>query len=459
MVPRGRVRVMRDLFVLGCLASAILITLRYPYVGILGWTWISFLNPHRLSYGFAFEFPIAMAMGIAAIFAFIVSKEPKKLPSSPLFAIVVILTIWIGITTLAAHDIEWSKTKWETSTKILIMALLSAMLMTTRERVHAMVWVVAITLGYYGIKGGVFTLVTGGDYRVWGPPGTFIADNNQLALALIATIPLMAYLLHTTPYRWMKIGIWVAILMMFFSIIGSHSRGALLGVIAMGGYYVWRTRYKAPAIIAALVVVLVGMWFVPEHWISRMDTISEYEADASALGRLEVWTFAVKLALDNPITGGGFHVSSIQDLYFSYMPDADKGRAFHSIWFEMLGAHGFVGLSIFITMLYLLWSTCRRIRKQTQHIPHLAWAGDLASMIQVSTVGYMATGTFVNLAFFDLIYTIIAIVIGLSVVVQKELSSVPEREGRLAGATRGQKSRSPAAQSLPNVPTSGTRQV
>ena len=450
---------MRDLFVLGCLMSVILITLRYPFVGILGWTWVSFLSPHRLSYGFTFEFPMAMAVAIATILAFLVSKEPKKLPNSPLFAILAILTIWIGITTLAAHDIEWSMSKWETSTKILVMALLSAVLLTTRERIHAMVWVVAITLGYYGIKGGVFTILTGGNYRVWGPPGTFIADNNQLALALIATIPLMYYLLNTTPFRWMKIGIWIAMIMMFFSVIGSHSRGALLGVIAMAGYFVWRTRHRGPVIIAGVIVVLVGIWFVPEAWIARMDTISEYEADASAMGRLEVWTFATKLALDNPVTGGGFHVSSINDLYLSYMPNAEHGKSFHSIWFEMLGAHGFVGLAIFITMLYLMWSTCRRIRNQTKHIPRLAWAADLASMIQVSLVGYVVTGTFVNLAFFHLIYTIIGIVIGLSVVVQRELSTAPELNRGPMGTKQGRKSRSPTVHNLPNVPTSGPKQV
>ena len=414
---------MRDLFVLGLLGAAILVTFRYPFVGILGWTWVSFLNPHRLSFGFAFDFPIAMAMGLTVILAYIFSKEPKKLPAYPLFWIIVLLLFWIGVTTLDAYDPEWSQEKWETSTKVLVMTLLLAVMLTSRERIHALVWVVCITLGYFGVKGGVFTILTGGGYLVWGPPGSFLTSNNQLALALIATIPLMHYLTTTTPHRWMRIGLWCAICFMFFSIIGSQSRGAFLGLAAMAAFFVWRTRYKGPAIVASLILLAAGAFFVPDSWVERMDTISEYETDNSAIGRIEAWTFAVKLALDNPITGGGFHVSSIKPLFFSYMPDALKARSFHSIWFEMLGAHGFVGLAIFITMLYLSWSNCSLIRRRTREIPQLHWAYDLASMLQVSLIGYMATGTFLNLAFFDLLYTLIAIIIGMRLVVERELSS------------------------------------
>lgn len=413
---------MRDLFVIGLLGITILVTFRYPFVGILGWTWISFLNPHRLSFGIAFDLPIAMAMGATAIFAYIFSKEPKKLPPYPLFWIVVALLFWIQITTLFAYDIEWSKEKWETSSKVLIMALLTTVMLTTRERVHALIWLVVITLGYFGVKGGVFTILTGGDNHVWGPLGTFIGSNNHLALALIATIPLMYYLVTTTPYRWLKIGMGCAICFTFFSIIGSQSRGALVGVAAMAAFFVWRTRYKGPAIVASLILLAAGAFFVPDSWIERMDTISEYDADESALGRLEVWSFAVKLALDNPITGGGFHVSSIRDLYLSYIPDAYEGKSFHSIWFEMLGAHGFVGLAIFIIMLYLCWSNCGSIRRRTRENPDLHWAYDLASMLQVSLIGYMASGTFLNLAFFDLLYACIAIIVGMRVVVDRELS-------------------------------------
>ena len=87
----------------------------------------------------------------------------------------------------------------------MLMTFISMILINSRERVHALVWIIVASLGFYGAKGGVFTLLGGGEQRVWGPANSFIADNNALALALIMTLPLMRYLQlqSKSPYiRW-----------------------------------------------------------------------------------------------------------------------------------------------------------------------------------------------------------------------------------------------------------------
>ena len=43
-------------------------------------------------------------------------------------------------------------------------------------------WVVGFASAFYGVKGGIFTIMHGGDYRVWGPEDSFIEGNNELAL-------------------------------------------------------------------------------------------------------------------------------------------------------------------------------------------------------------------------------------------------------------------------------------
>jgi hypothetical protein len=62
-----------------------------------------------------------------------------------------------------------------------------------KERIQLLVWVTAVSIGFYGIRGGIFTILTGGNYRVYGPEETFIADNNQLGLALTMILPLLYY--------------------------------------------------------------------------------------------------------------------------------------------------------------------------------------------------------------------------------------------------------------------------
>ena len=40
--------------------------------------------------------------------------------------------------------------------------LLTAQLLTSKERIYAMVWIMALSLAYFGVKGGGFTVLYGG---------------------------------------------------------------------------------------------------------------------------------------------------------------------------------------------------------------------------------------------------------------------------------------------------------
>lgn len=78
--------------------------------------------------------------------------------------------------------------------KIQLLTFFTIIFLTSFKKVEYLIWVIVLSIGYYSIKGGIFTLVTGGGFRVWGPPGTFIYENNSLALATLMVIPLMYYL-------------------------------------------------------------------------------------------------------------------------------------------------------------------------------------------------------------------------------------------------------------------------
>lgn len=43
---------MRDLILFAIVISVCILALRHAWIGILGWTWVSIMNPHRLTYGF-----------------------------------------------------------------------------------------------------------------------------------------------------------------------------------------------------------------------------------------------------------------------------------------------------------------------------------------------------------------------------------------------------------------------
>jgi len=142
-------------------------------------------------------------------------------------------------------------------------------LLTSKERIHALVWVMALALGYFGVKGGGFTVYSGGGGRVLGPPGTAIADNNTLAAALLVTLPLMNYLRMQSKHRIVRLGLAASMVLTMFAVVGSYSRGALLGLLAISVFFWLKSKQKF--LFAIVLPVLVGsaILFMPHDWMEQ----------------------------------------------------------------------------------------------------------------------------------------------------------------------------------------------
>ena len=293
--------------------------------------------------------------------------------------------------------------------KIDLMILVAMVVLYSRKHIIALVWVLVGSIGFYGVKGGIFTLLTGGNHRVWGPEGSYIEGNNEIALALVMTIPLMRFLQLTTASKWIKRGLMISMLLCAVAAIGSQSRGALLAIAAMTGVLWVRSDKK---FVVALLLLLAGismLSFMPETWWSRMGTIATYEEDTSANGRINSWWMAWNLAKAN-IFGGGFVIAKA-DLFALYAPDPTVILAAHSIYFMVLGEHGFVGLFLFLLLWVFVWLSAGRLRVQGRKKPQTQWVSDLGSMCQVSLAGYAVGGAFLSLSYYDLPYNILILVV------------------------------------------------
>lgn len=428
---------MRDLLVALIVFGSLPFIVVRPYIGILVWTWLSLMNPHRMTFGFVYDLRVAMIIGVATLGAWLFSREPKRPPLSAPVILLFLFTIWITVCTVFAINVEAAFTKWTQVIKILGMTFIAMCMLQDRERINQMVWVMACSLGFYGFRGGIFTVLTGGNYRVWGPPDTFITDNNQLALALVMILPLIWYLYLTATKRWVQLGLLAAAGCTVIAIAGTYSRGGALGLTIMLSYLWLKSRYKTVTFIAAAVLIVAVLAFLPEQWYGRMNTIQDYDQDMSVRGRFDAWTFAWRLALERPITGGGFSVFYEGGLFMRLVPEAITFRNAHSIYFEVLGESGFVGLALFLMLGLSALLTCSSIIRTTRNKPEFDWARNLAAMCQVSLVGYASAGAFLNLGFFDLYYAIIAVIVGAKVVVMRDLTAAKkEGQGSAASAAR-----------------------
>jgi probable O-glycosylation ligase (exosortase A-associated) len=262
----------------------------------------------------------------------------------------------------------------------------------------------------------------GGVARVYGPPDSFLEENNGMGLALIVMVPLMRYLQLQATKKWQRLALGGAMLVTTFAILGSQSRGAFLGLIAMGAFLVLKSRNRWKAIWAVIVIAPLLFVFMPSSWHERIGTIETYDQDKSAMGRINAWWFAVHLAEDRPLVGGGF--STFSDRLFPiYAPNPTDVHDAHSIYFEVLGEQGFVGLAFFLGVGFAAVASCRRIRRLTENRPDLQWARDLGAMAQVSLVGFAVSGAFLGLAYFDLPWNLMLIIVLTRLLVEQAVTA------------------------------------
>ncbi|RUQ41695.1 MAG: putative O-glycosylation ligase, exosortase A system-associated [Candidatus Competibacteraceae bacterium] len=419
---------MRDLILLPLVLIAAAVGLAHPWQGILGWVWVSVMNPHRLTWGFMSSAPVAALIGGCVLVGLFISRDRKSLPLVAPVGWLILFMIWVSVTSVFALFPDEVYPMWDKVMKIMFMTLVATAVLETRQHVHALIWMLVISLGFFGVKGGLFTLAHGGHYQVRGPDSSFIGPNNELALALVMSIPLMRYCQLQLQAQvqaqqvWLRRGLIVAMLLTGLAVLGSQSRGALVAVSAMALALWWNSSRKLALGVALVFLSPLMLLFMPDKWWDRMATIQTYHEDESALGRINAWKMAWNLARDR-FFGGGFEIYN--DYVFRlYAPTPEDVHAAHSIYFQVLGEHGFVGLLIYLAFWISVWRTTRWVQRNAVG-EEWRWAADLSGMVRVSLIGYAVGGAFLSLSYFDLPYYLMVAMVVVRYKLMLDQAAVP----------------------------------
>jgi putative inorganic carbon (HCO3(-)) transporter len=398
------------------------VALVFPFAGVLLWAWISFMSPHREAFGLAYDFPFNFYVAAVTLVAWIVSQEPKRLPNQALPILFVAFAILISVTTYFALDYNFSYERWDKHIRTMVLVLVVMAMANSRLRIQAFLWMMAISIGYYAAKGGGYTL-TGGGGRIFGPAESLIADNNDLALAIIMTIPILNYLRITSVNPIVKLACLMVTLLSVAAVVGTGSRGGFIGLVVVAVCFIVFARPKFGAFLIPIALA-AGVWaYAPQSWWARIGTISEFSTDESAGNRFAAWRTSVAVALDRPLVGGGFSAIETDKVDFRYnkadwrankaQQEKSRTRAAHSIWFQVLGDHGFLGLAIFIGIIAAAFFNLLRTIALTRDRPELDWARVLARGLLVTFLGYLAAGTFLSMAYYDAFLCLVALTASL----------------------------------------------
>jgi probable O-glycosylation ligase (exosortase A-associated) len=419
---------MRDLALTAIIIGLLPVSFFRPWIGILAWYWFGLMNPHMFTWGFARGMPFAMMIALATLVGTLIARDRKPIPWNGELVLVAIFFAYCTFTTFFAWEPAPAWGYWEQFGKILLMTFVATMFIYGKARVRALMLVIGLSLGFYGIKGAVFTVTTGGVHNVQGPEGVFIGGNTFLGLALNMAVPVLVSLARDEQSRKLRHFLNFAAACCVIASVFTYSRGALVGLAVVLPLLLLRDPRKAwGGIIVILIAGSIVVSLAPEKLWQRAETIQTYEEDQSAMARLRSWSVAWNIAAERPLTGAGFQFeySRNRERWLSYVGDNYRHvgggtQSAHSAYFQVLGQHGFIALALYLFLMASAIARLTRLRRQARALPDTGWIATYADGLRIGIIAFGISGAFLNVAYFDLYFIFIA----MTAILSRELGAV-----------------------------------
>lgn len=438
---------MRSLFLLGVYCSFFFFGLRAPHILVLGYVWVDIFTPQLISYGILTEIPVSMLLGVAIMLSL------ARLPSSPdvklrLVTILVgLFSIWMTASLSWAVVPDAAYIKWNWAIKSVAFSCLVPFFFRNRVQIESLVWIIVLSGMGHCIPFGVKILVSGGGYgRSLGliQANTGYGESSMLAIFAITLLPMCLYLQRHSilfkPTRLYKLTLYGFMGAAVLTALGTYARAGLVAMVVFGVTIFLLSKRKLTVALLAAAFSLGVVPFMGEAWTQRMGTIVEAGEESSAMTRVGVWMWTLDYVARNPL-GGGFDVYRINQVAV-VMKDGrllnDAGRAFHSIYFEVLGELGIPGMTIYLLIVSAVLFSLMRIRRRA-NTPEREWMRSLCDAFLISAICFLAGGAFIGVGFNSYFYYIGAVAAAMANIFDRSVREADEaaalaQNNRLPGA-------------------------
>src|SRR3954462_688054 len=308
----GRRRQVRDLAFVGFLVALIGLGFRRPFLFVLAYAYVDILSPQHLSYFLLNSIPLSMIVAALAVGGWASADDKKGRSIAPRQWLMILLLVYAGLTTLHADVPEHAPEKWEWVWKSMVWAIFLPLTLRTRLRLEAYLLFMTLSASAIIIVGGIKTAASGGGY---GALNLMVSSNSGLyegstnSTVAIAVVPVILWLArHGTiyPRDWrVRLFTYNLVFACLLIPVGTEARTGLvcIGVLAILMLRDVKRRFVYMGAVALLGVAALP--FLPSSFSTRMDTISNHEADSSAASRIAVWGWTWDYAKEHPL-GGGF---------------------------------------------------------------------------------------------------------------------------------------------------------
>ena len=414
---------MRNLFVFVIYLSFFAIGFVAPFVISLGYVWVDLFRPQAIMYGGFNVLPISALIGVAAIGSYFLFDRDQIPPRRGTIYLMCLFALWVTMTTYWAVVPDHAWVKWDWAFKAILFGAFLPFVMRDRIRIEAYLLVLLICIAAAYLPIGVKTFLSGGGYGrdlSLLQNNTGLSESSIVSLAAVIALPLLNYFCRSNlifTNRLVRLGIFVPMMLFVpLAVIGTGARTGLVALLVLGTLYLWEYPHKVRNVILICFFAGIAALSASAEWYDRMSTIIHHDEEGSALVRLQVWQWTIEYVASHPL-GGGFDVYRINE--FSYVTESGQeiygsARAFHSMYFEVLGEHGIVGFLIFGLIIFLAYRNTIIPKPSRPADEDRAWIYDLGRTLRIVWIVYLTGAAFVGIAFQPLTMYLIAATICLA---------------------------------------------
>lgn len=399
------------------------------FAAALGFVWVDIVKPQQLAYAIITGWPLSLVAALFTLVQYTVNDRKSPPRFGILLLLILLFSIWVTATTMMSTIPVRPWIKWEWAFKVLIFTLLIPYLFRSRIQIESFILVFIFSAATIFFSAGVKAMLGGGGYgtlAIMGASNTGLTEGSTLAVVCVMLIPLIMFVMRNSvifPRNLLTVGLFGGIIVTALAtVVGTNARTGLIAVAVLCGVSMLKSKKKLWWLAGGAIAVVVYMnvdWSATP-WGARMSTIETYDQDSSALGRIKVWEWTLGYVRDNPL-GGGFdafvhngiaNVTS-DGVVFFYPEGTLAGKAFHSIYFEVLGEQGIPGFLMYFAIIGIALFKLRGLKKKWRRHAGMAWLASLADALITSIVVFLAGGAFVGIAYQPFIYYMIALTIAI----------------------------------------------
>ncbi len=413
---------LRPLWVTLIYLAFIILGVAAPFAFSLGYVWVDTFTPQNVVQSIITQIPVSMIMAVLALGSYFMLDRRSPPPVSWQLVLVLLFAAWVTITTAAFAVVPASAwEKWDWAVKTLLFSAFIPFIIRSRVQIEAFLQIYVFSLAVHVVPVGLKTILSGGGYGrslgiVHGNSG--MAEGSMLAAVALMMLPILLFLRQHTLL--VPKNSWTSLIYIGFAVItvtcaiGTYARTGMIGMAVVGIALWLRSRHKLLFGVIGVGALLGVMAFTTDAWNSRMSTVATFQSENSAFGRVLIWRWTLGFVAERPM-GGGFQAFEINEIRYPSPPGSEqpeiveRGRAFHSIYFEILGEHGWPGLALFLGLVLTSFLNFHRVARWARRTEGMEWLRDLAYALEVSLVTLLACGAFIGIGFQPMLYYMFAL--------------------------------------------------